>query len=67
LDHSDKSNSPYQRASLQLQIQLGVLCHFLLTLFLWLLRTGVAAEKKTIRKKAKKSCCCEKSEEEIFV
>jgi hypothetical protein len=67
LDHSDKADSPYQRASLQLRIQLRLLCHFLLALFPWLLRAGVAVEKKTIRKKAKKSCCCEKSEEEIFV
>ena len=61
LDHSDKADSPYQRASLQLRIQLRLLCHFLLALFPWLLRTVVAVEKKTIRKKAKKAAAAKKA------
>ncbi|MDA7537163.1 hypothetical protein N8650_01285 [Akkermansiaceae bacterium] len=61
MDHSDRPNSLYERASLQVGIQVRVLSNFLLVLVFKLLPTGMPVEKKTIRKKAKKAAATKKA------
>jgi hypothetical protein len=61
LDHSDRPNSLYERASLQVRIQVRVLSNFLLALVFKLLPTGMPVEKKTIRKNAKKAAATKKA------